>query len=223
MPSAKGRIVRLFAGVALERATVEAVQGIGDFRRLQLRWEGKPFAAGAKVQLLLPSDDMRTYTPIPAPRGVTLLAWTHGNGPGTRWLTNVRANDAIRFMGPQRSLELDLGPVVLVGDETSVAVAAALSLARPGQVRAVIQSDATSEVSEAAASVGLQAVQVVPRGDTGATIDAVDASRSSLPSAVVAVTGGSQLVIAVRDALRHAGVPRIKTKTYWIPGKTGLD
>ena len=43
------------------------------------------------------------------------------------------------------------------------------------------------------------------------------------PNAIVALTGGSELVVAVRDALRDAGVRSIKTKTYWIPGKRGLD
>ena len=41
--------------------------------------------------------------------------------------------------------------------------------------------------------------------------------------AIVALTGGSTLIVAVRDALRRDGVANIKTKTYWIPGRTGLD
>jgi len=223
MTSTKGRIVRLFSGLVLKHATVESVQEIGSFQRLHLRWDVKAFAAGAKVQMLLPSDDMRTYTPIPSPDGMVLLGWKHGDGPGARWLAKVRVGDELPFVGPQRSLELGSGPVVLIGDETSVSVAAAFALERPAEVHAVIQSGAASDVREAAASVGLHRVDTVPRGDTGGTVAAVAASLATSPNAIVALTGGSELVVAVRDALRDAGVRSIKTKTYWIPGKRGLD
>jgi NADPH-dependent ferric siderophore reductase len=223
MASTKGRIIRFVSGFALARATVESVQAFGDFRRLQLRWNGKPFAAGAKVQLLLPSDEVRTYTPIRSPTGMTLLGWKHGDGPGACWLDEVRVGDEVPFVGPQRSLTLARGRLVVVGDETSIAVAAALADERPGQVHAVIQADAAAHVREAAASVGLTQIDVVARGDTLATTAAVVAHRSTANDGVCAVTGGSELVVEVRAALRKAGIREIATKTYWIPGRTGLD
>jgi NADPH-dependent ferric siderophore reductase len=223
MASAKGKLVRFISGFALARAKVGSVRAIGDFRVLQLRWNGKPFAAGAKVQLLLPSDEVRTYTPIPSADGMTLVGWRHGDGPGTRWLDEVRAGDELPFVGPQRSLTLAPGPLVVVGDETSVAVAAAFAGERPGQVHAVIQTDAAAHVREAAASVGLTQLDVVARGDTTATIGAVAARVSGSSPARCAVTGGSELVARVRNALREAGIRDIATKTYWIPGRTGLD
>src|SRR5690242_12421169 len=114
MASTKGKLMRLLSGLALTRATVESVQAFGEFRRLQLRWHGKPFAAGAKVQVLLPSDDVRTFTPIRAPEGMILLGWRHGDGPGARWLDEVRAGDEVPFFGPQRSLTIDRRPLVVV-------------------------------------------------------------------------------------------------------------
>ena len=207
----------------LEHATVDSVEAIGSFQRVQLRCDVKAFSAAAKVQVLLPSNNVRTYTPIPAPGGIVLLGWQHGAGPGARWLRNVRAGDELSFANPQRALQLDAGSVIVVGDETSVGVAAAFSLERTRQAHAVIQSDTASEVRQAAASVGLQHVDVVARGDTGAMRDAVTARLSKSPGAIVALTGGSELVVSVRDALRQAGVRSIKTKTHWIPGKTGLD
>lgn len=207
----------------LERAAVVSTRAIGGFQRVLLRCDVQRFSAGAKVQLLLPSDDMRTYSPIPAPDGMVLLGWKHAGGPGAHWMSIARVGDELPFVGPQRSLELGAGPVVLIGDETSVAVAAAFAVERPGNVHAIIQSDADSDAREAAASVGLDHVDVVARGDTPSTVDAVAAKLSSSPKAVVALTGGSELVVGVRAALRRAGVRSIKTKTYWIPGKTGLD
>jgi NADPH-dependent ferric siderophore reductase len=223
MASTKGRIVRLLSGFALERATIVASENIGRFKRLQLRSSVGVPAPGTKVQLLLPSDDMRTFTPVPSSEGMVLLGWMHGDGPAARWLANARAGDELPFVGPQRSLEIETGPVVLVGDETSIAVAAAYALNRPDQVHAVIQSNAASEVHDAAGGLGLDRVDMVARADTAATVSAVMTRLASMPDAVVALTGGSGLVVAVREALREGGVRNIKTKTYWIPGRTGLD
>ncbi|MCX4245527.1 SIP domain-containing protein [Paraliomyxa miuraensis] len=223
MSSVKGRIIRVLSGVLLERAEVASVQEIGGFQRLLLRCDVPGFSAGAKVQLLLPSNDMRTYTPIPAPDGMILLGWKLAGGPGGRWMSNARVGDSLLFLGPQRSLALDTGPVVLVGDETSVAVAAAFAAERPGQIYAVIQARTASDVRAAAASVGLHQVDVVARGATASTVDAVAAKLSASPNALVALTGGSALVVGVRDALRRAGMRKFKAKTYWIPGRTGLD
>ncbi|MFK7988702.1 MAG: hypothetical protein AB8I08_21965, partial [Sandaracinaceae bacterium] len=171
----------------------------------------------------LPSDDARTYSPIASPDGMVLLGWKHAGGPGARWISEVTTGDEVQFLGPQRSLELPPGPVVLVGDETSVAVAAALEAERPGLVHAVIEADDEVGVRAAAASVGLHELVVLPRGDRNVTAAMVIAKRLEHPSAAVALTGGSQSVIHIRDALRVAKVPDVKTKPYWIPGRTGLD
>lgn len=72
-------------------------------------------------------------------------------------------------------------------------------------------------------SLAAGALGVVARGDTAATVSAVSAKRAASPDALVALTGGSELVTAVRDALRRDGVREVKTKAYWIPGRTGLD
>lgn len=223
MSSIKGKLVRLVSRVALDRATVVSAESIGGFRRLLLQTSAQTAAAGTKLQLLLPTDDVRTYTPIATPEGIVLLGWMHAGGPGARWMTNARPGDVLPFVGPQRSLVLDAGPVVLVGDETSVAVAAAFAVERPGQVHAVIQADAAADVPAAAASVGLTSIDVVPRRDTAATIEAVQSFLAQTPNAVVALTGGAELIVAARDELRRAGVTNLKGKAYWIPGRAGLD
>lgn len=223
MSSVKGKLVRLVSRFALARATVASTQVIGGFQRLVLKSDAPKPAAGTKLQLLLPSDDVRTYSPIASPDGIVLLGWLHASGPGSRWMASAQPGEELPFVGPQRSLELAAGPIVLVGDETSVAVAGSFAVERPGQVHAVIQSEAADGVRAAAESVGLRQLDVLPRGDTAATLDAVKAKLTLTPNAVVALTGGSELIVAVRDALRRAGVSTIKAKTYWIPGKAGLD
>lgn len=223
MASTKGRIVRLISKVALERATIVATKDIGGFRLLQLTCKTGFLYAGMKVQLLLPSTDMRTYTPVPARDGMLLLGWKHVSGPGADWVASAKVGDELPFVGPQRSLQLDSGPVIVIGDETSVAVAASFAVERPGETHAVIQSNVPQEVREAEVAIGLQSVDVVATGDTNATVNAVKDKLAIFPNAIIGLTGGADLVIAVREALRNAGVQNIKTKTYWVPGKTGLD
>lgn len=222
MASGKGRVLRLLSGVLLKRAAILDAEAVGGFRRLLVRAEVPRFAAGAKIQVLLPSDEARTYTPIPSPHGMTLLAWTHAGGPGARWMANVGVGEHIQFLGPQRSLELAPGRVVIVGDETSVAVAAAFATERPRQVHAVIQANHGQDVRAAAAAVGLTSLDVVSLGDTLATV-AIVGKLAATPGTALALTGCSSLVVSVRDALRAVGAQNVKTKPYWIPGRVGLD
>jgi NADPH-dependent ferric siderophore reductase len=223
MSSAKGKLVRLLGGVLLRNGTIVEATHVGGFRRVVLRADGPTPAAGMKLQMLLPSDDMRTYTPVASPEGIVLLGWTQARGPGARWMVDATEGDQVRFIGPQRSLELPPGPVILVGDETSVAVAASFAVQRPGQVQAVFQVGSISEVHVAAESVGVEPLDVLRRGATDRTIEAVAAAHTATPDATIALTGGSELVLAVRRGLRERGVRQLKTKTYWVPGKHGLD
>lgn len=223
MASNKGRLFRMLSGVLLEQATIVEARHVGGFRRVRLRSEVSSFAAGTKIQILLPSDDARTYTPIPTPTGMTLLGWTHAGGPGARWMAELEAGQTFGFVGPQRSLQLAAGPVVLVGDETSVAVAAALAAERPGQVQAVLQSSELGDIPAAAASVGLERVEVVARGDTAATLARITSALAASPAAQLALTGSAALVVALREALRGAGMRKPATKPYWIAGRVGLD
>lgn len=222
MSSAKGKLVRMLGGLFLRRATIVEAAHVGAFRRLVLRGDVPTPRAGTKVQVLLPSDDVRTYSPIAGEGGFTLLGWTRAGGPGARWLAEVERGAEVRFVGPQGSLDLPAGRVVVVGDETSVAVAASYAAARPGHVHAVLQASAVDDVRAAAGAVDLRA-DVFGADDRVALVDAVVAAHASDRDTILALTGGSELVVAVRAALRERGLRDVKTKTYWIPGKVGLD
>lgn len=223
MSSPKGKIARLLGGLLLRSAKIVTAEDVGGFRRLVLQGDHSTYRAGTKLQILLPSDDMRTYSPIASSDGIVLVGWKHAGGPGGRWTAEVAVGSEVRFVGPQHSLELPSGPVILVGDETSVAVAGSFEVERPGQVQALFQAGSVDDTRAVAQSVGLRSVGVVPRGETNHIVEAVAAAHAAAPQAVVALTGGSELVLAVRNALRKRGIRDIKTKTYWVPGKSGLD
>lgn len=226
MSSAKGKILRLFGTAFLRRGSVVEVQDVGaGFRRITLRSDAAKPAPGSKVQLLLPSDDVRTYSPVAARDDdvMVLLGWTQAGGPGARWIAEVANGTELHFAGPQSSLKLPAGPVIVVGDETSVAVAASFAAERGDQVSAILEASSPEGLRNAAESVGLRPQHVAARGDVDSLVEAVVAARVASPRATVALTGGSQLIIAVRAALRARAIGDIKTKAYWIPGKSGLD
>jgi NADPH-dependent ferric siderophore reductase len=210
----------------LSRASVVACADAGaGFRRITLRGKTPRPAPGTKLQLLLPSDDVRTYSPIASREDgeIVLLGWKHAGGPGARWVAEVAVGSEVHFAGPQRSINLPRGPLVIVGDETSVGVAASYAAEWPGAVQAILQGLSPEELHTAAEAVGLRPAHVSARNDTSGLVEAVVAAHASSPQAAVVLTGGSELVVAVREALRTRGIRNIKTKAYWIPGKTGLD
>jgi NADPH-dependent ferric siderophore reductase len=225
MSSVKGKLLRLGSGLLRRASVVECLEVGAGFRRITLRGDAPRPAAGTKLQLLLPSDDVRTYSPIASrdEGAIVLLGWMHAGGPGARWVAEVAVGSEVHFAGPQRSLDLPKGAVVIVGDETSVAVAASYAAERRGQVHAILQGSSPEGLREAAESVGLRPAHVAARGDTNGLVEAIVAAHVSAPHAAVGLTGGSELIVAVRAALRSRGIRDIKTKAYWIPGKTGLD
>ncbi|MBK9365286.1 MAG: siderophore-interacting protein [Deltaproteobacteria bacterium] len=231
MSSGKGRILSFFGGLVLTEATITHNEALGPYRRLSLRGEGlqaKTFEPGDKLQLLLPGDDVRTYTPITWARGETsLLVYLHGETtPAPRWAQAAAPGDILRFVGPQRSLSLPPGPVVLIGDETSIAVAAALHLARPGQVKAVLSVADEHAARAAAAAVGLPSPTLLAReANTDAHHQAIAAAAraAGAPGRSIGLCGGAALIQGVRAALRAGGVEGVKVKAYWAPGKVGLD
>lgn len=221
--SAKGKLVRFFGGAFLKNAKVTNVEEVGGFARIVLRGDVAKADPGTKLQLLLPGDDMRTYTPITTKEGLVLLGWKHATGPGGRWCSSVKEGDELRFVGPQRSLELPEGRAIVVGDETSVAVAASFEAARPGHVTAVLEAGAVDDVRAAASRVGLASAEVLARGDTAGLVEAIVHAHEKAPNAAIALTGGSERILAVRTALRGKGIANVRAKTYWVPGRKGLD
>lgn len=225
--SMKAKMLRALGGVLLKEARIIAAENVSEgFRRLVLRGENvAPPEPGAKLQILVSEDEVRTYTPIASGEEFVLLGWRHAGGPGAAWIGAATVGEVIRFVGPQRSLVLPAGPVIVVGDETSVAVAASFEVARPGKVRGIFSVREPDATRAAAQTVGLapDRVHASPSKDLDTVVDAVVAARAAHADAVVALTGAAELVIAARAALRARGVDNLKTKTYWIPGRAGLD
>lgn len=225
--STKGRLLRLLSSLVLADGEVVAVREFGsNLRLVQLRAKGsgRDWQPGDKLQVLLPDDEVRTFTPLHwgADGSTALLVYTHGDSPASRWAALLAVGQRIRFVGPSRSLTMPEEPVTLIGDETSLAVAASYSAARPGNVRTIVEVTAGLALGEALRAIGLEQAQVVRR-EPGAPHG--QALVNALPElqGPIAITGGAELLQTVRARLRERGLRDIKTKTYWVQGRTGLD
>jgi NADPH-dependent ferric siderophore reductase len=230
------RLADLASGALLDNAHVTGCSRLSsEFVRLELSAEAfrkATWVPGAKLQFRprRGSMSLRTYTPISwdVAQGVTdLIAYTHGNGPAAHWFEQVTVGQTCEVFGPRRSIDLRdaTGPVLFIGDESSVALACALR---------TVANDA-SHVFEARDPAGLtdvlaqlsitERVAVVAK-----STDRADLLRQARRDAMQApytliVTGDAATVHALRrDSRGWERKPRqVKGKAYWAEGRTGLD
>ncbi|MBZ5709193.1 siderophore-interacting protein [Nannocystis pusilla] len=236
MASGKGILLGALGGLLLRDATVRAICDVASsFRGVELvgpGLRGVTFHPGDKLQMLLPSRDVRTFTPLrwDAEAGATeLLVYHHAASPAGEWIRGLAVGDPCRFVGPQRSIRLpEAGPVVLFGDETSAAVARAFAAAANGRALVcVFETGAEDDLRSALGADVSRAILVRRRADEEHLPELVDQLQAELtrePGASLVLTGRAQAIQKVRAGLKARALPRpIANKAYWSLGKIGLD
>jgi NADPH-dependent ferric siderophore reductase len=234
MASGKGLLLDSIGRFFLTEATVTSVEPLGErFLSVALSGtalRGADWTPGDKIQVLLPGRDVRTFTPVRWDAGGTteLLLYLHGGAtPATRWARAVAAGDAVRFIGPQRSVRVPDGrPVVLYGDETSFGVACALAGSRPaGALGCVFEVSSRADVGPVLERLGFDAAATERAGSAhlGTIADRLRSELAARPGAALVMTGCASSIQAVRALLRAGGPRPEATKAYWAPGKAGLD
>lgn len=229
MASAKGRLLGALGGLVLTEGAVASVEAIGGFRAIRIAGpglRGARWRPGDKVQVLLPSRDVRTFTPIgwDAAAGATELLVQVGDpaSPAGRWASGLRAGDPIRFVGPQRSLAVPAaGAIVLYGDETSLGLARALVAAR-GAADVALVLELGPEAAASLPALGLPGAVAIARGAAADAAREIADALARSPGAALLMTGNARAIQAVRAAL-PSGVRARATRAYWAPGKVGLD
>jgi NADPH-dependent ferric siderophore reductase len=219
-------------------ARVAAVETLSPhFRLVDLEGEALrnvAWTAGQKVQVSMGSGlSARTYTPMSwdAERGRTrMLAFAHGEGPGSRWSSGLREDDTCQFLGPRRSLDLSglESPIALFGDETSFGLAAALrDCAQAGGAVHVFEASDVAESRPVLEAIGFGEATLIARTADDAHLAAAEAEllRLAASGAHFVLTGKASSIQRVSRALKAAGVvsSRVKSKAYWALGKVGLD
>jgi NADPH-dependent ferric siderophore reductase len=223
MASAKALIGAVAGRFLFRHGAVTRVTPLGQrYRRIDVtgaELAGASFVPGDKVQVYFAGVGMRTYTPVTwSAEGATwFVGFAHGDTPGATWVRTVKQGDEVALFGPRRSLDVSAltQPLVVVGDETSLAVACALS--RTHAVTAVLEAGDVEELREVGAALELRGLTVVPRGALEPAV------RAQLAAGAVPVfTGRAASIQALKRSLGDLARTG-KTKAYWADGKRGLD
>ena len=231
------RLSRAVAGLWMKRATVTANERLADrFHLITLEGDalkGVEWRPGQKVQIAMGSAFLtRTYTPIEwntSGGRICILGYAHGVGPGSAWVRTVAPGDTCDIFGPRGSVDVSglSGPIVIVGDETSIGLAyAAIRQDRTRRVTACFEVDNDDAAKHVVAGLDFQGVSlIVRRADTHlAELEAFIADGIAAGASFV-LTGKATTIQVLRQSLKQQSVPtaRCITKAYWAPGKTGLD
>jgi ferric-chelate reductase (NADPH) len=241
MASAKAVLGALVGRLLFREVEVTAIRDVGPrFRLVDVSGtalHGVDWTPGDKIQVYLPGEGMRTYTPMrwDANEGTSrLLLYVHGTPaqtPGAAWAERLRAGDRFSFFGPRASIAFpDLGrTVVFVGDETSFAAACALHDANAA-AKSVFEVDDEAASNATLREIGLTgAITVERKKDDGHLDDLVarvasELDREASASVRLALTGRAQTIQSLRSRLKSRGLLRQgKVKAYWSVGKAGLD
>jgi NADPH-dependent ferric siderophore reductase len=240
MTSTKGMLLSAMGRFVLRDARVTSIRELGD-RTREVSLEGPglrdvDWIPGDKIQVLLPTRDVRTYTPASwdARRGTTeLVLFAHGESPGASWIRTLAVGDACRFVGPQRSLRRESSqPAVLFGDETSFGLAAALGRSQnAAKLACVFEVGSRPSAQPVIDAIGLPQhgpVVLVERAPSDTHLSEVASEMSrmarTLSGAEIVLSGRAQSIQALRPRLRAGGVHgRSSNKPYWAVGKVGLD
>jgi NADPH-dependent ferric siderophore reductase len=228
----------MLLGWLMRPARVTAIETLSPrFRLVELEGEALQdvaWTAGQKIQVAMGAGlSARTYTPMSwdTSKGRTrLLAFAHGDGPGSRWASSLCEGDICQFFGPRRSLDLAgfVAPVVLFGDETSFGIAAALrnNLQAGGALHMFEASDVV-ESRQVLDAISLSEARLIARSASDSHLATIEAEtlRLAANGAQFILTGKASSIQRISRALKAAGVAssRINAKAYWAPGKSGLD
>lgn len=234
-----GPLSRTLIRLMMKHARIVGSEALGERYRLvtlegaDLR--GAEWIAGEFIQVAMGSAfRARAYTPIDwdAAAGRTrILGYVHGGGPGSAWIDGARPGDECDFFGPRRSLDVRhlSGPLAFLGDETAIGLAYALIHQNPSR-RMVCHFEVDNAAASGAAIAGLGIAPVSTLherqpddGHLAALEDALAAGAGD--NAHFVLSGKAGTVQRLRQALRQRGVAsaRILPKSYWAPGKAGLD
>lgn len=160
-----------------------------------------------------------------------LLVLDHeGDGPGARWIREVRAGDPVMVGRPEGKLRARVPSAfhLFVGEETAAVCFGAMLRALPAAQRVfgVLQADTPEDHLDLP-----REVVRVERAGAGASpstalVDAVRALKLPEGAGTAYLAGEAKTIQAVRRQLiDERGWTRgsILTKPFWTPGKRGLD
>jgi NADPH-dependent ferric siderophore reductase len=192
------------------------------FKHMVLQAPGFVFGnAGDKIQLML-RNGSRTYTPMnSAPGRLEILCFIHDeyqNSVGAKWAREAKAGDEMLFFGPRKSIALSPAHQMLVGDETSIAIAQNAQQLNPS-MRFVFEATSKYEFESVLRQFKIVNARVVERSANQAHWPEMGRIVSQETRGDVVFTGNAKMIQFLKKSVRA----RSTVKPYWAPGKKGLD
>lgn len=225
-----------FANVLLPRfarsARVAEVEHLApQLRRISFEGpalQGLSFSPGQDIKLRVGESALRHYTPSAynATRGrLEVLFYLHGNGPGSRWASQLQVNDEVHLLGPKGRFGLTQADVhVLLGDETALGLFHSFAHSARGQVVGAVEVNPGCE--DWVQRVQIPGVVAVPRQIIrGKALLAWLQQQPPFASRALTfyLVGHQGTVLQLRDQLLRAGWSRAQVIScpYWAEGKSG--
>ncbi|MCW3127481.1 MAG: side tail fiber protein [Bacteroidetes bacterium] len=201
--------------------------------------KGRHLVAGEHLRLFVGigrdttlDSKVRTYSiwDHDSTQGVADLAvCTHSSGIGSRWITEVAAGEDIYYMGPKGKLVIDTnaGSHLLISDPSALSHMYAIRRAIPpdAQVAGITYS---SDVSDHYADVDgsrpfdFMLLQYDP---TESLIEKSNSLRHLLSQKTTVYIAGDARVCKSLSRYFRQNWPaeEVRSKGFWMPGKTGMD
>ena len=232
------RMSDFFRQILMRRALVTSNTNLAQgFQLIELEGDtlkGVGWVPGEKIQVAIEgSFATRTYTPVEwnALAGRTkLLCYSHGEGPGSAWCIRARPGQECHLLGPRGSIDLSakVGPIVLIGDETSIALAHALVVDEPEiPLTCLFEVNDLGAGQSVVGQLGIANTKTYQRRPDDAHLLRMEKDLSLVagPGVNFVLTGKATTIQSLRRALQKLGIqsPQITAKAYWAPGKSGFD
>lgn len=219
---------RLFRSSRVE-GVEDLVEGVRLVRLVGDDLRGVSWVPGQKVQLRTSGLTTRTFTPVawdPEAGTTSFVAAMHGGGPGAGLVAAMRPAQDCALFGPRSSIDLPalVGPVLMVGDDTSVGLAVAARAVDELETRHLLETTRPDLTGRLVEALGVPAT-VVPRESEASVVPHVTDAIAQQPELTVVLTGRAQTIRAIRAAMKAAGVHRGRTvvRAYWDEKRSGLD
>jgi len=147
-------------------------------------------------------------------------------GPATAYLDQLSAGDVLSGQGPERPVKLptaDMTHVAVMGDETVIGTAVAVTGATQNPVAVAVKT--THSVEEISHALAPGALSVCVDEDAMKSWMTDFLTRNGVESAGVFLVGEQSANQALRQHAFSLGLSkeRLATRTFWRPDKVGLE
>lgn len=188
-----------------------------------------PVVAGdtIAVDVAPPSQLFRRYT-VSRTTDTTFefIGFRTARGPATEYLDQLSVGDALSGQGPERPVKLptaDMAHVIVIGDETVIGTAVAVSGANPKPVAVAVKTTHSVEQVSQVLQPSMLSVCADEEAMKSWLTDFL--TNTGVEKVGVFLVGEQSANQALRQHAFSLGVSkeRLATRTFWRPDKVGLE